>query len=142
MSNLTVNDLPSDGDESFGSERSGSRRGGNPIGGNSGGDGATFILVSGIPYAEREANVFNFLLDKFPKALSIHIPTDGDDEKIKGVAFIELSSGVNVYNIMNQFKGLEMGGQKLRINKVAKRDGRSCLYHLCLYHRNLVNIIC
>ena len=55
--------------------------------------------------------------------LSIHIPTDGDDEKIKGVAFIELSSGVNVYNIMNQFKGLEMGGQKLRINKVVKREG-------------------
>ena len=83
MSNLTVNDLPSDGDESFGNERSGSRRGRNSIGGNSDGDGASYILVSGFPYAESEANVFNFLLEKIPNALSIHVPTDGDDEKIK-----------------------------------------------------------
>ena len=81
MPNLNLNDLPSDGDESFGSERSGSRRSENS-------DGAAFILVSGFPFVESESNVS-----------SIHVPTGGDGEKIKGVAFIELCCGVNAYRI-------------------------------------------
>ena len=113
MSILTVSDLPSDGDERFGSKRSGSRlRDRNSIGGNSG-DGAT-LYVSGIPCAESESNVFNFLLGEFPNAESIHVPTNSNDGKIKGVAFVQLK---------NQFKDLDMNGLKLRINRVVKQEG-------------------
>ena len=124
MSILTVSDQPSDGDESLGSERSDSRlRGRNSVGGNSGGDGAT-LYVTGFPWAESEVNVKNFLLDKIPNAESVRVPTNRDG-KIKGVAFIQLSPGVNAYNVLNQVKGLEMGYLKLTINKFEKEEGKN-----------------
>ena len=116
---------PSEGEERFGDENSGSGlRGGNSFanflkesfGSNSVGDGPT-LYVSGIPYDTSEVDVRNFLLDKVPNAESVRVPINRDEGTLKGKAFVQLLSGVNVDTVLNQIEGLEMGGRRLRIHE-------------------------
>ena len=109
-------------EERFGSVSSGSGlRGGNSVGDNSVEDGAT-LYVGGIPWDANEVYVKNFLLDKVPNAESVRVPINRDQGKLKGMALVQLLSGVNVDSVLNQVEGLELGGRWLRINKLMPRE--------------------
>lgn len=109
-------------EERFGSVNSGSgHRGGNSVGDNSVEDGAT-LYVGGIPWDANEVYVKNFLLDKVPNAESVRVPINRNEGKLKGMALVQLLSGVNVDSVLNQVEGLELGGRWLRINKLMPRE--------------------
>ena len=103
----------------FGGGNSG---GGGFGGGNSGGDGAT-LYVGGLSYDANEEDIKSFLQDKIPSAENVRVPFNRDENKIKGMAFVQLSSGVNVQDVLSQVDGLEMDGRRLRINESKPREG-------------------
>ena len=49
-----------------------------------------------------------------PNAEIIHVPMD-EKGKTKGMAYVQLISGVDVKDVLNQVKGLSQDGQRLRI---------------------------
>ena len=91
-------------------------------GGKSVGVGAT-LYVGGLPQNASEEDIKSFLQDKIPSAENVRVPFNRDENKIKGMAFVQLSSGVNVQHVLSQIDGLELDGRRLKINESKPREG-------------------
>ena len=87
----------------------------------------TTLFVSGIPKGYQLGHhtskdyIKHFLWEKIPNAADIHVPIDRKGIT-KGIALVRLSSGANVKDVLSQVKGLQMGGQTLKINKSKPKD--------------------
>ena len=87
----------------------------------------TTLFVSGIPkgyqlwHHTSKDYIKHFLWEKIPNAADIHVPIDRKGIT-KGIALVRLSSGANVKDVLSQVKGLQMGGQTLKINKSKPKD--------------------
>ena len=101
---------------------SGNSSGGGFVSCNSGRDRAT-LYVGGLPYDTTADDIKRILHDKIPNAENVRVPINRDEGTVKGMAFVELSSGVNVLDVLRQVEGLTMGGRRLRINELQPREG-------------------
>ena len=90
--------------------------------GDSGGVGAT-LYVGGLPDNITEQHIKNFLRDNISNAVNVGVPFNRDENKIKGMAFVQLSPGVNIQDVLSQVDGLEIGGRMLRIKESQPREG-------------------
>ena len=75
------------------------------------------LYVSGIPNERSTVFVKNFLRDNIPHAADIRIPMDRVSRTIKGLAYVQLSPGVNAKDVLKQVKGLKMGSRRLQIKE-------------------------
>ena len=77
------------------------------------------LYVSGIPCERSKPFVKNFLRDNIPNAADIRVPMGKLGGTIKGVAFVQLSPGVNVKDLLKQVKNLKMGSRRLQITELS-----------------------
>ena len=84
--------------------------------------GGTTLYVGGIPRETSKEFIKSFLRDKIPNAADIRVPMDKVQGTSKGIAFVQLPSGVNVKDVLKQVKGLEMGVRRLKINESKPRE--------------------
>ena len=87
----------------------------------------TTLFVGGIPKGYQLGHhtskdfIKHFLWEKIPNAADIHVPIDRKGIT-KGIAYVELTPGVNAKDVLKQVKGLQMGDQRLKIDKSKRRD--------------------
>ena len=77
------------------------------------------LYVSGIPCERSKPFVKNFLRDNIPNAADIRVPMGRVGGTIKGLAFVRLSPGVNVKDVLKQVKNLKMGSRRLQITELS-----------------------
>ena len=75
------------------------------------------LYVSGIPCERSKPYVKSFLRDNIPNAADIRVPMGRVGGTIKGLAFVQLSPGVNVKDVLKQVKNLKMGSRRLQIKE-------------------------
>ena len=86
-------------------------------------EGETTLYVGGIPKETSETVIRDYLLNKIPNAKNVRVPVHSGKGTTKGIAFVQLPSGINVKDVLKQVKLLSMGAQKLRINESKPREG-------------------
>ena len=85
------------------------------------GNGAT-LIVSGLPYEVSEEEVRNFLHQKIPDVHRVHVALDGCEiGTIKGYAYVQLRSDVDVTSVIEQVSDLRMR-DRLLIVKPRNRE--------------------
>ena len=86
---------------------------GGVVGARDRGNGAT-LIVSGLPYEVSEEEVRNFLHQKIPDVHRVHVAMDGCEiGTIKGYAYVQLRSDVDVTSVIDQVSDLRMGDRLL-----------------------------
>ena len=82
----------------------------------------TTLFVAGIPKGYQLGHhtskdfIKHFLWEKIPNAADIHVPIDRKGIT-KGIAYVELTPGVNAKDVLKQVKGLKMGSRRLQIKE-------------------------
>ena len=82
-------------------------------------EGGATLIVDGIPCERSKPFVKNFLRDNIPNAADIRIPMGRVGGTIQGLAFVQLSPGVNVKDLLKQVKNLKMGSRRLQITELS-----------------------
>ena len=87
------------------------------------------LYVSDIPRERSKVFVKHFLRDNIPNSANICVPVDRVSGTIEGSAFVELSNGVNVKDVLKQVKGLKMGSRQLKIKELSGSGGGNSSYN-------------
>ncbi|MGK7938867.1 MAG: RNA recognition motif domain-containing protein [Crocosphaera sp.] len=81
------------------------------------------IYVGNLSY-EVTNDDLNEVFAEYGEVKRVHIPTDRDTGRMRGFAFVEMTSDAQEEEAINTLDGAEWMGRTLKVNKARERENR------------------